>query len=133
TRSLARQSSDAATRSSISCLDASVQFREAQFLADVLAKELQGAFPREPGGRRVIRAALIAVEAVVGGIDMNLRLGVRRGELLDGSDRNHRVALAEMREHRASRRLADSIGDPAAVVRDSAGKTGHARRAHPGD
>ena len=65
----------------------------------------------------IVRAALIAIEAMVGGVDVDADIRVRFGKGANAGDGNHVVALAEMRDHRTSRLLAGGFEDPAAVVR----------------
>src|SRR6476661_5717413 len=86
--------------------------------AEVIAQELQRALAGERCGSRVVRTALVAVEAVVGRVDVHFDPGLRRRETLDPVDGNHRVALAEMREDGAARRLAARFEHSAAIVRD---------------
>src|SRR2546429_4818287 len=64
-------------------------------------KVLQRALAGERRSGRIVGSSLIAIESVIGGIDEHLDLRVRRGEALDAVDRQHRIALAEMRHHRA--------------------------------
>src|SRR5258708_31716403 len=69
--------------------------------ADVLAQERERALPRELGGRGVVALALIAVEAVLGIVEEELRFRMRRGELARARHRDRRIALAEMRHQPA--------------------------------
>ena len=61
---------------------------------------------------------MVAVEAVSGRIDMDLDLGMRGAQRLGTLERDARIALTEMGEHRTARRQVDQLADTAAVVRD---------------
>src|SRR4051812_18250746 len=98
-------------------------------LLHVLREERGGALPRELRRAFVVAAALIAMEAMAG-IRINVDFAVRT-LLLDDLDVGHRdalVLLAEVHLHRNLRLLVGELGDHAAVVSDSASKTGEARR-----
>src|SRR5438445_12309405 len=86
--------------------------------AHVLAEEFERALAGELGCRGVVALALIAVEAVIGGIHEDLHLRVRSRELLYAGDGKHRIALAEVRHERAFGLLVAGVQDAAAVVRD---------------
>ena len=49
----------------------------------MLAKQRHGAFARELRGGLVVAVALVAVEAVVGVVEVNRQVGVSLAELLD--------------------------------------------------
>src|SRR6266700_8166252 len=70
----------------------------------VLAQERQRSVAGERCGRGVVRSALIAVESVVGGIDVDLRRRMRGGKFPHAVDRDIPVAFSEVSEHRAARR-----------------------------
>jgi len=81
-----------------------------------------------------VAAALVAVEAVAGRVDVDLdALRVGRPHLLDVAERNGVVLLAEMHQHRASRLLLRDRADAAAVIRHGGGKPRKARRRNPGE
>src|SRR5437667_4347934 len=101
--------------------------------ADVLAQEFQRTLARELGCRGVVALALIAVEAVIGGIHEDLRFRVRSRELLYAGDGKHRIALAEMRHERAFGLLVAGVEYPVAIVREGTGESGRARGTHPDD
>ena len=101
--------------------------------ADVLPQELQRALSRELRRRCVEGAALIAIEAVIGGIDVYLHLRVRGGEFLHAVDRNHPVAFPEVSEDGAAWFFAARFEQTASVVRHGACKTRQPARTHPGD
>ena len=81
---------------------------------------------RELGRRRIVRRPLIAVEAMIGGVDEDLRLRMRDGEFANAGDGNDRVALAEVRHHGALRALGGGVEHPAAVIGHRARKAGQA-------
>jgi hypothetical protein len=62
----------------------------------MLGEELQRPRPGEGGAGSVVALAVIAVEAVIGGIDVDLDLRVRRGDFLHACDRDVLILLAEM-------------------------------------
>src|ERR1700716_2207101 len=102
-------------------------------LPDVLAQELERARARELRALGVIRAALIAVEAVAGRVDEGLRARVLRRGLLRGVDRDRLIGLAPVEHDRALRFFAGVAGDAAAVVAHGARQAREARRRHPRD
>src|SRR5439155_8381376 len=83
---------------------------------DVLAKELERARARELRALGVIRATLVAVEAVAGRVDEGLRARVLRRGLLRRVDRDRLIGLAPVEHHRALRLFAGVVRDSAAVV-----------------
>src|SRR5438552_4431922 len=105
----------------------------ADLSAYVLAQERERALPCEPGRLGVVALALIAVEAVLGVVEEELRFRMRCGEMPRARHRDRGIALAEMRHERALGLLAPSLEDSAAVVRDRAGESGQPGSAHPGD
>ena len=85
--------------------------------AQVLREESQRALACELGGGFVVRATLVAVEAVVRFVDVHGHTGLRLLEGLYGVERNPVVLLAEVRHHRhgwVARRL--GAGRHAATV-----------------
>src|SRR4051794_17514138 len=67
---------------------------------EVSAEEGQRALARQLGRLRIERAALVAVEAVVGVVEVHLDFRMRLLERLDALDRNVLVLVAKMREPR---------------------------------
>src|ERR1035437_5461506 len=84
--------------------------------ADVLSQEFERALAREPGGRRVVGPALVAIESVVRWIDEDLLIAVLRSELFHALHRDHRVAFAEVAHHRAAQHDIGIVEDAAAVI-----------------
>ena len=74
------------------------------------------------GTRFVVGAAFVAVEAMVGGVDVHLDILVG-AQLVDVRQRDVLVTLAEMRKDLALRRFASDPADAAAILDDGAGKT----------
>src|SRR6478609_3616088 len=92
----------------------------AAYLSEVLAEVEQRAFERGRGGASVVGAALIAVEAVVGCVEVDLDFRMRLLEGLDALDRDVRILIAEMRHrrHRGPARWLAAHRHAAAVVGD---------------
>src|SRR5262245_8121770 len=88
----------------------------AGFLANVLAEELQGARHRRLRRRRVVAAALVAVEAVVGGIVVDQHVGMGLAQLVHMRHRDVHVLVAEMHHGRHLWLLALGAVDAAAIV-----------------
>ena len=76
-------------------------------------------------------SALVAIEAVVGSVDVDLLAALLRGELSYAFDRDHAVALAEVGHHRTARHEVRVVEHAAAVVRHRAGDPRQLRRRHP--
>src|SRR5882672_2189682 len=68
----------------------------AGFLANVLAEELQRARHGLFGGRGVVAAALVAMEAVIGRVIEDLDVGMELPELVHMRHRDVHVLVAEM-------------------------------------
>src|SRR5271167_1555661 len=88
----------------------------AGFLANVLLEVRQGALHRLLGGGGVPAAALVAMEAVVGGIVVDLDLGMELADLVHVRHRDVHVLVAEMQLRRHGGLLALGAVDAAAVV-----------------
>src|SRR5271157_3823777 len=88
--------------------------------AHVPAEPGERAFARELRRGGVVGAALIAVESVLRGVEMDLHFRVRRGKLLHAGQRNRRIALAEMGHYRALRPFGDRLGNAPAIIGDGA-------------
>src|SRR5215204_2357735 len=102
--------------------------------AQMRGEESHRALARDAGAVGVVARALVAIEALAGGVDVDLdALRVRRPHLLDVGQRNGVVLLAEMHQHRAARRLLRNRADAAAVIRHGGGEPGKARRRNPGE
>ena len=84
--------------------------------------------PGERGARRVVALPLVAIEAVVGGIDVDLDVRMGGGDLFDPGDRDVRVLLAEMEERRDLRLQVLLPDDPAAVIADRGAEARKLRR-----
>src|SRR5215470_12758364 len=84
--------------------------------ADVFREELQTARPREFGRRRVITCAMIAVEAVVGIIDIDCDFRVRLLDLVYIAERNVRVFCAEVHDDWTTRVAIQLTRNAAAVI-----------------
>src|SRR5215475_15783315 len=80
-------------------------------LPDVLPQEREGALARELRALGVVRATLVAVEPVTGGIDVERLRRLRLADLLDVGHRDLLVGLAEMEHHRAARSFAGDLSD----------------------
>src|SRR5436309_2087559 len=94
----------------------------------MLAQELQRARARELRALRVVRAALVAVEAVARRVDEGLRARVLRRGLLRRFDRDRLIGLAPVERHRALRLFTGVVRDSAAVVAHGAGEAREAVR-----
>src|SRR5439155_17093379 len=77
----------------------------ASALTDVFAEKFQSALACELRSRRIIGSALIAVEAVVGGVHIDRQIRMSLLELLNRSDRDVLVLFAEVQNHRNLRLL----------------------------
>jgi hypothetical protein len=97
--------------------------RDESASADVLAEKAKRAIPSESCRLGIMGSALVAIEAMAGGIEGDLDLRVRCHELLNARHGNHRVLLAKMRHHRAFWLFINRIGDAAAIIRHRTGKT----------
>src|SRR5882762_1694113 len=91
------------------------------------------ALARLLGRGRVIRPAVIAVEAVIRRVEEDLLLRMLGGELLHAFGRDHRVLLAEVAHHRDARLDVGVVEDAAAVVRHRGSQPRHLCRGHPRD
>src|ERR1051325_1590943 len=85
-------------------------------LANVLAEKLQRARHGLLGGRGVVAAALVAMEAVIGRVIEDLHLGMELPELVHMRHRDVHVLVAEMQLGRDLRLLALQAMDAAAVI-----------------
>src|SRR5579872_545278 len=99
----------------------------------MLAQESDRARPGKGGARLVVALPLVAVEAVVGGIDVDFDLRVGGGDLFHPCDRDMLVLLAEMQHRRDLRLQVLEPDDPAAVVADCGAQAVKAPRRHPGE
>src|SRR5215207_1021071 len=101
-------------------------------LANVLAEELQRARHGLFGGRGVVAAALVAMEAVIGRVVEDLHVGMELAELVHVRHRDVHVLVAEMQLGRHLGLLVLEAVDAATVVtRDSVGL--EPGRGQPGD
>src|ERR1700727_2999920 len=87
-------------------------------LPHVLLQKLQRSRPGEFGARRIVAFPLVAVEAVIGGIDVDLDVRMGGGHLFHSGDGAMRVLLAEMEKCGRLGRQALEPGDPTAVKAD---------------
>src|SRR3954469_21476706 len=102
--------------------------------AEMRFQEGDGALPRDFRALRVVAAALVAIEAVAGRIDVDLDAARMGGaQLVDVGERYGMVGLAEMRQHRAFRRLLRNRSDAAAVVDHGRAEAGKPGRRNPGE
>src|SRR5918999_5005146 len=99
----------------------------------MLGKEGERALAGEAGALGMVRGALVAVEAVPGGVDVGGELRVRRLHLLDAIQRDRLVVLAEVEHDRAGRPLVRHAWHAAAVVADGGGEGAGARGGGPGE
>src|SRR5437764_11987706 len=94
----------------------------------MLFEERDRALARDSRAFGVVAAALVAIEAVAGRVNVNLDAARMGGaQLLDIGQRDRVIRLAEMRQHRAFRLLLRDRSDAAAVIDDrrvEAGKPG---------
>src|SRR3989442_7102531 len=97
----------------------------------MLAQDLERARARELGALGVVRAALVAVEAVPRRIGEGLRARVLRRGLLRGVDRDRLVGLTPMEHHRAFRFFAGVGWDSAVVVAHDAPQVPEPRLPYP--
>src|SRR6185295_8167042 len=87
-------------------------------LPDVFGEERQRALAREVGAGGIVVLALVAIEAVAGGVAVDRQLRHGGADAGDGRRRDVLVELAEMQLERHLRRLAQEVGDVAAVIAD---------------
>jgi hypothetical protein len=92
------------------------------------------AFARQPGTGRVVRAALVAVEAVASGIEVHRgAAGMGALQRLDALHRDVRVLFAEVAEHRAPGCDGGAVGHATAVVRHRGRQAFELARSQPGE
>src|SRR5580765_4905858 len=84
----------------------------------MFGEERQRALAREVGAGGVVVLALLAVEAVAGGIGVDRHLRHGGADTGDRRRRDVLVELAEMKLERRLRHLVQEVGDVAAVVTD---------------
>src|SRR5918998_574986 len=91
-------------------------------LSDVLPQELERAAARDVGGLFVIRAALLAIEAMTGRIEVMDLVFVFLGDFFRLFERNRVVGLAPVKQHGALWPLVDERRYRAAVIRHRTGQ-----------
>src|SRR5882672_6838638 len=79
--------------------------------AHMFGEERERAFAREVGAGGVVVLALLAVEAVAGGVGVDRQLRHGGADAGDSRRRDVLVELAEMKLERGLRRLVQEIGD----------------------
>src|ERR1700722_9065892 len=99
----------------------------------MLLQKLQRARPGELGARRVVAFPLVAVEAVIGGIDVDLDVRMSGGDFLHARNRDVRVLLAKMEECRDLGLQVLEPNDPAAVIADRGAQARKLAGCRPGD
>ena len=85
------------------------------------------------GRAGIVRSAVIAVEAVTRVVGVHRMLRMARAPVADDGHRDHRVAFAEVAEHRAARNLVQHVADAAAVVDDGGGESVEPACGQPGE
>ena len=81
-------------------------------------EEAQRALTGHPGAVRIITLPLVAVEAMAGGVDVDLDPLLMSGtNLVHIREWDSMIPLAKMHQHRAVRLLLGNRADPPAVVR----------------
>src|SRR6185369_9343746 len=83
---------------------------------EMLREEIQCARARQLCRSGVVTGALIAVETVIGGINVVLARRMRSPDLVDGLGRNALVAFAEVVLHRRAWLAIQHLHSPRAVV-----------------
>jgi hypothetical protein len=84
----------------------------------MLAQERQRACPSERGARRVEAIPLVAVEAVIGRINVDLDARMGRGNLFYAGDGDVLVLLAKMEKRGDLRLQVLEPDDPPALIAD---------------
>ena len=69
----------------------------------MLAQERERTPPSKRRARRVVALPMVAIEAVIGGIDVDLDVRVSCGDLFHPGDGDMLVLLAEMQQSRGAR------------------------------
>src|SRR5271156_2907185 len=99
----ARVSSSSAPPPPLASGGSSFRLRAGLELSEMLTEKVERAPPRQRGARRVVARPLIAIEPVIGRIEMDGDGRMRRLDLLDAGHWDVRVALAEMQHRRRAR------------------------------
>src|SRR5215469_13054889 len=94
----------------------------------MLAEEIEAAAERQLRRAGIVAAALVAIEAVPSGIDMERDLGMRSAHLLHVGHRDALVGLAEVQHDRHARLLVGMRSDRPAIITDSGGDAAQPRR-----
>jgi hypothetical protein len=82
----------------------------------VLLEEIESALARQRGARRVVAAPLVAIEAMIGIVDIDRQIGVLGLEFLYAGQRDMRVLRAKVQDRRNARRFVFRGKHAAAVI-----------------